>query len=232
MRAALYLRVSKKDDSQTTENQMLQLRQYVEARGWELVAEFVDNESGRRGRGERKGFDAMFKAAHKRAFDVLVFWALDRFSREGVAMSFHYFRRLDSCGVLFHSYQDEYLTTATTPEFRDMLLSIASTIAASESKRISERTKAGLERAKKGGKKLGRPSKKPIVLQYLRTYWHQGNLLEMSRMDRKREIQGMIKRDRNVSVSMDTIHRCVKAFESEPQAGSTEAPPAFVVVDH
>lgn len=104
IRVAIYLRVSKDDGSQETDNQLLQLRDFCE--GWEdhvLVAEYVDRESGTRGRRERKDFDRMFAAAARRRFDVLLFWALDRFSREGIRKTIAYLERLDACGVAFKS---------------------------------------------------------------------------------------------------------------------------------
>ena len=73
-RVALYLRVSKDDGSQETDNQLLQLRDFCERwEGHELVAEYVDRESGTRGRRERRDFDRMFADAARRRFDVLLF---------------------------------------------------------------------------------------------------------------------------------------------------------------
>lgn len=81
-RVAVYLRVS--TDDQHAENQLLQLREFCERwEGHELVTEYVDRESGTRGRRERKDFDRMFADAARRRFDVLLFWALDRFSGRG-----------------------------------------------------------------------------------------------------------------------------------------------------
>ncbi len=84
-RVAIYLRVSKDDGSQETDNQLLQLREFCER--WEvhgLLAEYVDRESGTRDGRERRDFDRMFADAARKRFDVLLFWALDRFSREGI----------------------------------------------------------------------------------------------------------------------------------------------------
>ena len=84
LRVAIYLRASKDDGSQETDNQLLRLREFCERwEGHELVAEYLDPESGTRGRRERKDFDRMFADAARRRFDVLLFWALERFSREG-----------------------------------------------------------------------------------------------------------------------------------------------------
>jgi DNA invertase Pin-like site-specific DNA recombinase len=98
IRVATYYRVSREE--QDPENQLIQLREFCEH--WDdhrLVAEYVDRESGTRGRRERKDFDRMFADAARRRFDVLLFWALDRFSREGIRKTIAYLQRLDACGV-------------------------------------------------------------------------------------------------------------------------------------
>src|SRR5215216_4466714 len=97
IRVAIYLRVSKED--QDPQNQLLQLREFCRRwEGHELVAEYVDRESGTRGRRERKDFDRMFADAARRRFDVLLFWALDRFSREGIRKTIANLERLDADG--------------------------------------------------------------------------------------------------------------------------------------
>jgi DNA invertase Pin-like site-specific DNA recombinase len=109
---ATYLRVSKDDGSQETDNQLFQLREFCERwDGHELVAEYVDKESGTRGRRERKDFDRMFADAAHRRFDVLLFWALDRFSREGIRKTIAYLQRLDECGVSFKSFIEPFFDT-------------------------------------------------------------------------------------------------------------------------
>ncbi|QIN84652.1 resolvase [Rubrobacter tropicus] len=156
-RVAIYLRVSKDDGSQETDNQLLQLREFCE--GWEghgLVAEYVDRESGTRGRRERKDFDRMFADAVRRRFDVLLFWALDRFSREGIRKTIAYLERLDACGVAFKSYTEPFLDT-DNELIAHIVLGVTSYYAQQEALRISDRTKAGLERARRSGKVLGRP---------------------------------------------------------------------------
>ena len=104
----------------------------------------------------------MFEEASQRKFDLLLFWALDRFTREGLQKTIYYLQQLDSCGVKFHSYTEPYLNT-DQELVRDILLAVLSSLAKQERRRISERTKAGLETAKKKGKRIGAPSK-----EYLR----------------------------------------------------------------
>ena len=70
MRAALYIRVSTRDKSQETENQLRQLREFCAAQGWPIVAEYEDHESG--GKADRAQFGAMMADASRRTFDVVV----------------------------------------------------------------------------------------------------------------------------------------------------------------
>jgi DNA invertase Pin-like site-specific DNA recombinase len=154
-RVAIYLRVSKED--QDPDNQLLQLRNFCERwEGHELLYEYVDKESGTRGRRERKDFDRMFADAARRRFDVLLFWALDRFSREGIRKTIAYLQRLDDCGVAFKSYTEPFLDT-DNELIAHIVLGVTSYYAQQEALRISERTKAGLERARARGKAIGRP---------------------------------------------------------------------------
>ena len=77
MRAAIYARVSTFD--QEPENQLQELRRYIEARGW-TATEFVDR--GVSGvKDKRPVLDALLKDAKRRKFDVLVCWRLDRLGR-------------------------------------------------------------------------------------------------------------------------------------------------------
>ena len=80
IRGAIYVRVSTKE--QTTENQERELRQWAERLGFEVVAVYADTMSG--ARSDRAALAAVLTAAHRREFDVLLVWALDRVSREGI----------------------------------------------------------------------------------------------------------------------------------------------------
>jgi DNA invertase Pin-like site-specific DNA recombinase len=157
---AIYARVSTHDKGQDPENQLLQLRAWCERAGHELVAEYVEHESGNKGERDRKAFAALLSAAARREFDLVLFWSLDRFSREGMAQTVGYLQRLQAHGVDFHSYTEEYLAT-DNELVRNVLLAVMSSLAKVEAQRISERTKAGLARARAKGKKLGRPALPP-----------------------------------------------------------------------
>ena len=97
----------------------------------------------------------MFRAASQRKFDVLLFWSLDRLSREGVLETLQHLNRLTSYGVNYRSFTEQYFDSCGI--FKDAVISILATIAKQERMRISERVKAGLDRARSRGKRLGRP---------------------------------------------------------------------------
>jgi DNA invertase Pin-like site-specific DNA recombinase len=160
MRAAVYIRVSTRDKGQETENQLRQLRGFCAAQSWHIVAEYEDHESG--GKADRVQFRAMMADAAKRKFDVLVFWALDRSSREGVYETHLHLKRLDEAGVRFRSLTEPYLDSCGM--FRDGVISILALIAKQERVRLSERVRAGLSRAMESGTRSGRPVGRPKVV--------------------------------------------------------------------
>jgi DNA invertase Pin-like site-specific DNA recombinase len=90
---------------------------------------------------------------------VLLFWALDRFSREGVLDTLVYLQRLTSYGINWRSHTEQYLDSCGA--FRDAVLAILAAIAKQERIRISERTRAGLDRARERGTRSGRPIGRP-----------------------------------------------------------------------
>ena len=153
VRVALYSRVSTKDKGQDVRNQTDQLREFCSKQGWQIVKEYTDKASGKRG--DRVQFQAMFEAASRREFDTVLFWSLDRLSREGVYETLQYLKRLTSCGVGYKSYTEEYLDSCGI--FRDAVIGILATVAKQERIRLSERVTAGLARAKREGRVGGRP---------------------------------------------------------------------------
>jgi DNA invertase Pin-like site-specific DNA recombinase len=157
MRVAIYARVSTDDKGQDPENQLQQLRAWCASAGHEIAHEYIDRESGRKGINGRKQFAALFEDAHKRKFDCVLFWALDRFSREGMVPTIMHLQRLNACGVGFHSYTEAHLAT-DNELVRNILLALLASLAKVEAQKISERTRAGMARAKAQGKRIGRPT--------------------------------------------------------------------------
>src|SRR5580698_2326262 len=153
LRAALYARVSMKDKRQDTENQPSQLRQFCESQGWTITQEYTDRASGKRS--DREQFLKLFEDASQRKFDIVLFWSLDRFSREGVRETLNYLERLTGYGVDYRSFSEQYLDSCGI--FKDAVLAILAVIAKQERIRLSERTLAALARARKQGRVGGRP---------------------------------------------------------------------------
>jgi DNA invertase Pin-like site-specific DNA recombinase len=153
MKVAIYARVSTRDKGQDTENQLVQLRDFASKQGWSITREYVDRETG--SKSDREEFQAMFADASKRKFDLLLFWSLDRLSREGVLETLQHLDRLTSCGVSYKSFTEQYFDSCGI--FKDAVISILATIAKQERVRLSERTKAGLAIARSKGRQLGRP---------------------------------------------------------------------------
>jgi len=156
MRVAIYARVSTDDRGQCPENQLIALREWCGRSGHEVAGEYVEHESGRKGTERRAQFARLFEDASRRKFDMVLFWALDRFSREGMVQTILHLQRLDSYGVKFHSYTEAHLNT-DNELVANVLLAVLSSLAKTEAQKISERTKAGLERARRRGAKIGRP---------------------------------------------------------------------------
>lgn len=156
MKAIIYTRVSTTD--QKPENQIQELEAYAAKQGWEIVQTVTDKVSGTKQGKDRAGLSKVMNMANQGKFDVLLFWSLDRLSREGTRETLGYLQTLTDRGVKWHSYTEEYLSSLGA--FADVVISILSTLAKQERIRISERTKAGLERARKDGKTLGRPKGK------------------------------------------------------------------------
>ncbi len=153
MRIAIYARVSTKRQDEM--NQLDQLREFIGTQpGWTLGTEFIDKVSGS-GKAARPQFDRMLLAASQRQFDLLLFWSLDRLSREGIAKTIGYLEQLRGWAVGWRSYTQPFLDTGNEM-VTGIVLSVLAAVAKQERLTISERTLAGLQRARKAGRTLGR----------------------------------------------------------------------------
>jgi DNA invertase Pin-like site-specific DNA recombinase len=154
MRVAIYARVSTKDKGQDTENQLHQLRAFAEQHGT-IYQVFTDQESG--GKAVRTQFQQLLLEAYQKKFDLVVFWRLDRFSREGALATLKYLKELKDHGVNYKSFTEPYLNSLGP--FGNVIVSMLATIAAQDLIKISENTKAALAKKKAAGIKLGTPGK-------------------------------------------------------------------------
>lgn len=163
MKVALYARVSKdedyKDDRyQDPENQLQILRQYCASREWEIVAEYVDRQSG--ADPNRPEFRKMMREYWEKGYKAIVVWKLDRFSREPMFVTMGYIEQLKRHNIGLISVTESWLDTRSDNPMADLVMAIMAWASAEERRKISERTKAGIRRLKAIGQwRGGRPRK-------------------------------------------------------------------------
>lgn len=157
-RAALYLRVS--TGEQTVENQQRELEAAAEARGWHIVATYVDDGiSGAKGRDKRPGLDAMLKDAVRRKFDVVMVWAVDRLGRS-LPDLIGTMQELHGAKVDLFLLQQGLDTTTASGKAMFQMLGVFSEF---ERSMIQSRVKAGIDRARANGVRVGRKPTSPKV---------------------------------------------------------------------
>jgi DNA invertase Pin-like site-specific DNA recombinase len=160
VRTALYARISTSNHGQDSEVQLRELREHFQRRGWEIIAEYVDNGiSG--SKDSRPELNRLMAHAHKRRFDAVAVWKFDRFARS----TSHLLRALEtfqSLGIEFISLTESIDTT--TPVGK-MVFTILGAVAQMERELTRERIRAGLRNAKAKGRRLGRPKASVNVAQ-------------------------------------------------------------------
>jgi len=163
MKVCLYARVSLDDNDtkhrmQDPENQLVPMREYAKAMGWEIHKEYIDHMSG--ANPARPAFREMMQDVMLRRSAGILVWSLDRFSREGIMSTLSYVKQLKDRGAWLKSMTESWLDTSQGG-ITDIVLAVMSWASAEERKKISERTKAGIARKRALGKwKGGRPKKK------------------------------------------------------------------------
>jgi DNA invertase Pin-like site-specific DNA recombinase len=154
VRCVLYARTSTSNGGQHPKMQLAELREHAQRRGWSVVGEFTDQISG--SKDSRPALNKLMAQAHRREFDVVLVWKLDRWGRS-LKHLVNSLAELDSLGVAFVSLRDNF--DLTTPSGR-LMFSIVGAMAEFERALIQERVKAGIAHARARGKRLGRPSAK------------------------------------------------------------------------
>ena len=198
MRVAIYCRVSTKDKGQDTANQLRQLKAFAVKQDWTVVHVYEEHVSGRKGEQEREALQQVFADARKRKFDCLLFWSLDRLTRQGAFSTLKYLSRLSELGIAYRSFTEEYISTLGV--FGDVIISLLATLAKQEAIRVSERTKAGLERARAQGRIGGRPRAKVTAEQVFRLHVAGKSLNDIAR---------------ELHVGKSTAHRLLQGVSTE-----------------
>lgn len=169
-RVAFYLRVSKKD--QTIENQRIALERVAFHRGWTIVQAYEDEAfSGAKGRDRRPAFDQMLKDAVRRKFDMLAIWSIERLGRNVLHVS-QALAELDAAGVGL--YSDQQALDSSTPMGRAMI-QMAAVFGEQELQVVKSRIKAGLDRVRAQGKRLGRAKVPAKVEAAIRAHLSAGH---------------------------------------------------------
>jgi len=153
MRVALYARVSTADRDQNPDTQLVPLREFAQAQGWANIGEFVDHAPATDLRGRTAWRNLLTVAAQRRA-DLVLCWKLDRCFRS-VAHASTTLEQFRQWGVGLRSYTEPWADT-TSPQ-GELVFNLLTTFAQFERSLIAERVRAGMERARKQGKRLGRP---------------------------------------------------------------------------
>ena len=190
-RCALYARVSTKHHGQDPETQLMPLREYARNRGIEVYAEYVDvGISGSKDR--RPGLDGLMKEARGRKFDAIIVARFDRFARS----TRHLITALEEFQALRVHFISLNESIDTSTPMGKMVFTVLSAVAELEKNIIRERVIAGLDRARKQKKQLGRP----------RRVFDRQKAIELHR-------EGKSVRDIALSlgVGKDTIHTTIRA---------------------
>jgi DNA invertase Pin-like site-specific DNA recombinase len=195
-RVALYARVSTLNHNQDPELQLAEMREYASRRDWKITEEYVDH--GISGSKEsRPALNRLMADAHRRHFDAVLVWKIDRFGRS-LKHLVNALAELDARGVAFISLRDNL--DLTTPSGR-LMFQIIGAMAEFERSLIQERVRAGISRARSKGTRLGRP----------------GGELDHARVIELRA-QGASLRQiaRELKVGLGTVHRALPGRAKNP----------------
>lgn len=205
MKVALYARVSLEEGDkndrryQEPENQLEPLREWAKRMDWEIVAEYQDRGSG--ADPNRPNFRKMLTDAMLMKFQAILVWKIDRFSREPMFVAVGRIDKLRQRGVGIRSLTESWLDTTKENPMGDLTLSIMSWAASEERRKISERTKAGIQRRRNIGQwKGGRPMKSisPELLNEAKELYAKG--------------KGIAFIQRRVGVSRNTLKKLLKGL--------------------
>jgi putative DNA-invertase from lambdoid prophage Rac len=153
LKVALYARVSTSDKEQDPMTQLLPLRDFVKAQGWQVYREYIDRVPAT-DMAHRTSWRDLLQDASRRRFDLLLVWRMDRAFRS-VLDAATTLERLRTWNVDLRSYSEPWLDT--TSPFGEALYYITIAYAQLERGILRERVKAGMDRARRQGHRIGRP---------------------------------------------------------------------------
>jgi putative DNA-invertase from lambdoid prophage Rac len=198
-KAVVYIRVSTTD--QHTDNQRPELLQLAHARGFEVAEVIEEKISAAK---KRPGFEKVMTLAHRGKVNAVIVYAIDRIGRSMV-QNLQVVLELDRLGIEVISSREQWLQTHGPA--RSLLIGVMSWVAEQEKLRIRERTLAGLDRARREGKTLGRP---PVEVDADKALLLRRRGLSLRRAAKK------------LGVSHMTLHRFFKSYDDE-HGGVTES---------
>ena len=135
-----------------SDERILELRRFCIEQNWLVVHEYRDIGAGEKSNSD---FESMLRDAKRAKFDLILFWSLEHFSRDGAVKILENFKELDRLGVYFRSFTESYLDS--TGALKDSIFSFLETMARQERQRLSEKVKAGMEKARAEGRLISRP---------------------------------------------------------------------------
>ncbi len=153
MRVAIYARISTADKDQNPDMQLLPLREFAAAQGWTVAGEFTDRAPATDLRA-RTAWRELLEQAARRRVDLVLVWRIDRAFRS-VLDAATTLERLQAWGVGLRSYTEPWLDT--TSPFGEALYYITAAYAQLERGILAERVRAGMDRTRRQGRRLGRP---------------------------------------------------------------------------
>ena len=189
--ACIFSRVSTQD--QTTSNQLLKLQEIAKQKDLDVVKEISETVSGGKGREDREGFDDLIKGAIRKDYDIILVWSVDRLGRSLQSLV-GFLNEIHAVGCDLYIHQSGIDTS--TPSGK-MMFQMCGVFAEFERGMIRERVVAGLDRAKKKGVKLGRP-----------TNLNQGMVTSIKFM--KEKGIGIKKIARDLKVGVGTVYRVLE----------------------
>jgi len=204
MRAAIYGRISTSNHGQDIGLQTRELRQFCEARGWQIAGEYLD-EGISGAKDSRPELNRLMADAHRRRFDVVAVWRFDRFARS-VSHLLRALEQFNSLGIAFVSLSEQIDTTTPTGK---MIFTVLGAVAELERSLIAERVRAGLRNARAKGKRLGRPRVAVDAAQIARLRAQGRSWPQIAR---------------ELKLSVGTVHHAARCFSKNMSAAPGSSP--------